>query len=96
MKRYRFSSRDEETSRRAGVRKFLHGRKLTDEQREAVLDCLIKCRNNYFKTLADEKVSGKEQAQILAQYTKEEQLIMLTRFDLNYNIGKIKIVDNII
>jgi hypothetical protein len=28
------------------------------------------------------RFSGKEQAQILAQYTKEEQLIMLARFDL--------------
>ena len=36
------------------------------------------------------KFSGKEQAQILAQYTKEEQLIMLARFDLELQHWKDK------
>ena len=36
------------------------------------------------------KFSGKEQAQILAQYTREEQLIMLARFDLELQHWKDK------
>ena len=36
------------------------------------------------------KFSGKEQAQILAQYTKEEQMIMLARFDLELQHWKDK------
>jgi len=36
------------------------------------------------------KFSGKEQAHILAQYTREEQLIMLARFDLELQHWKDK------
>ena len=36
------------------------------------------------------KFSGKEQAHILAQYTREEQLVMLARFDLELQHRKDK------
>ena len=84
MKRYKFSSGDEETSKRA-EREFLRiTENMTDEQREAVLNCLIKMQKQMFfqEPWLMKKFSGKEQAQILAQYTREEQMIMLARFDL--------------
>ena len=84
MKRYRFSSGDEETSRRA-EREFLRiTENMTDKERDAVLGMLIKMQKQMFfqEPWLLKKFSGKEQAHILAQYTREEQLIMLTRFDL--------------
>jgi len=83
-KRYRFSSGDEETSKRA-EREFLRiTENMTDKERDAVLKMLIKMQKQMFfqEPWLLKRLSGKEQAQILAQYTKEEQLIMLARFDL--------------
>ena len=48
MKRYKFSSGDEEKSRKAEQQFLRITENMTDEQRDAVLECLIKCRNNYF------------------------------------------------
>ena len=92
MKKYRFSSGDEETSKRA-EREFLRiTENMTDKQRDAVLKCLIKMQKQMFfqEPWLLKRFSGKEQAQILAQYTKEEQLIMLTRFDLELQHWKDK------
>ena len=57
---------------------------MTDEQRDAVLKMMITMQKQMFfqEPWLLKKFSGKEQAQILAQYTREEQLIMLARFDL--------------
>ena len=92
MKIYRFSSGDEETSKRA-EREFLRiTENMTDKQRDAVLNCLIKMQKQIFfqEPWLLKKFSGKEQAQILAQYTKEEQLMMLARFDLELQYWKDK------
>ena len=92
MKRYRFSSGDEETSHKAEQQVLRITENMTDKQREAVLDCLIKMQKQLFfqEPWLLKKFSGKEQAQILAQYTREEQLIMLTRFDLELQHWKDK------
>ena len=84
MKRYRFSSGDEEKSRKAEQQFLRITENMTDEERDAVLKCLIKMQKQLFfqEPWLLTKFSGKEQAQILAQYTKEEQMIMLARFDL--------------
>ena len=84
MKRYKFSSGDEEKSRKAEQQFLRITENMTDEQRDAVLECLIKMQKQLFflEPWLLKKFSGKEQAQILAQYTKEEQMIMLARFDL--------------
>ena len=92
MKRYKFSSGDEETSRRA-EREFLRiTENMTDKERDAVLGMLIKMQKQMFfqEPWLLKRFSGKEQAQILAQYTKEEQLIMLARFDLELQHWKDK------
>lgn len=91
-KRYRFSSGDEETSRKAEQQFLRITENMTDEQRDAVLDCLIKMQKQLFyqEPWLMKKFSGKEQAHILAQYTKEEQLIMLARFDLELQHWKDK------
>ena len=92
MKRYKFSSGDEEKSRKAEQQFFRITENMTDEQRDAVLDCLIKMQKQLFfqEPWLLKKFSGKEQAQILAQYTREEQLIMLARFDLELQHWKDK------
>ena len=84
MKRYKFSSGDEETSRKAEQQFLRITENMTDEERDAVLKMMIKMQKQMFfqEPWLMKKFSGKEQAQILAQYTKEEQLIMLARFDL--------------
>ena len=84
MKRYRFSSGDEEKSRKAEQQFLRIKENMTDEQRDAVLECLIKMQKQLFfqEPWLLKKFSGSEQAHILAQYTKEEQMIMLARFDL--------------
>ena len=84
MKRYKFSSGDEEKSRKAEQQFLRITENMTDEQRDAVLGMLIKMQKQMFfqEPWLLKRFSGKEQAQILAQYTREEQLIMLTRFDL--------------
>ena len=92
MKRYKFSSGDEETSKRA-EREFLRiTENMTEEQRDAVLGLLIKMQKQMFfqEPWLLKKFSGSEQAQILAQYTREEQLIMLARFDLELQHWKDK------
>ena len=92
MKKYRFSSGDEETSKRA-EREFLRiTENMTEEQRDAVLGLLIKMQKQMFfqEPWLLKKFSGSEQAQILAQYTREEQLIMLARFDLEFQHWKDK------
>ena len=92
MKRYKFSSGYEEKSRKAEQEFLRITENMTDEQRDAVLNCLIKMQKQMFfqEPWLMKKFSGKEQAQILAQYTKEEQLIMLTRFDLELQHWKDK------
>ena len=84
MKRYRFSSGDEETSRRAEQQFLRITENMTDEERDAVLKMMIKMQKQMFfqEPWLLKRFSGNEQAQILAQYTREEQLIMLARFDL--------------
>ena len=84
MKKYRFSSGDEETSRRAEQQFLRITENMTDEQRDAVLKMMITMQKQMFfqEPWLLKKFSRKEQAQILAQYTREEQLIMLARFDL--------------
>ena len=84
MKRYKFSSGDEEKSRKAEHQFLRITENMNDEQRDAVLECLIKMQKQLFfqEPWLLKKFSGKEQAHILAQYTREEQLIMLARFDL--------------
>ncbi len=84
MKRYKFSSGDEENSRKAEQQFLRITENMTDEQRDAVLECLIKMQKQLFfqEPWLLKKFSGSEQAHILAQYTKEEQMIMLARFDL--------------
>ena len=84
MKRYKFSSGDEEKSKKAEQQFLRITENMTDEQRDAVLECLIKMQKQFFfqEPWLLKKFSGKEQAHILAQYTREEQLIMLARFDL--------------
>ena len=84
MKRYRFSSGDEEKSRKAEQQFLRITESMTDEERDAVLKMMIEVQKSMFfqEPWLLKKFSGKEQAQILAQYTKEEQLIMLARFDL--------------
>ena len=47
MKRYRFSSGDEETSRRAEQQFLRITENMTDEQRDAVLECLIKMQKHF-------------------------------------------------
>ena len=92
MKRYKFSSGDEETSRRA-EREFLRiTENMTDKERDAVLGMLIKMQKQMFfqEPWLLKRFTGKEQAHILAQYTKEEQLIMLARFDLELQHWKDK------
>ena len=92
MKKYRFSSGDEETSRRAEQQFLRITETMTDEQRDAVLKMMITMQKQMFfqEPWLLKKFSGKEQAQILAQYTKEEQLIMLARFDLELQHWKDK------
>jgi hypothetical protein len=84
MKRYRFSSGDEEKSRKAEQQFLRITENMTDEERDAVLKMMIKMQKQMFfqEPWLLKKFTGKEQAQILAQYTREEQLIMLARFDL--------------
>ena len=84
MKRYRFSSGDEEKSRKAEQQFLRITENMTDKERDAVLKMMIKMQRQMFfqEPWLLKKFSGKEQAQILAQYTREEQLIMLARFDL--------------
>ena len=83
MKRYRFSSGDEEKSRKAEQQFLRITENMTDEERDAVLKMMIKMQKQMFfqEPWLLKKFSGKEQAQILAQYTREEQLIMLARVD---------------
>ena len=92
MKRYRFSSGDEEKSRKAEQQFLRITENMTDEQRDAVLECLIKMQKQLFfqEPWLLKKFSGKEQAHILAQYTREEQLVMLARFDLELQHRKDK------
>ena len=92
MKRYRFSSGDEEKSRKAEQQFLRITENMNDEQRDAVLECLIKMQKQLFfqEPWLLKKFSGKEQAHILAQYTREEQLIMLARFDLELQHRKDK------
>ena len=84
MKRYRFSSGDEEKSKKAEQQFLRITENMTDEERDAVLKMMIKMQKQMFfqEPWLLKKFTGKEQAQILAQYTREEQLIMLARFDL--------------
>ena len=84
MKRYKFSSGDEEKSRKAEQQFLRITENMTDEERDAVLKMMIEVQKQMFfqEPWLLKKFSGKEQAQILAQYTREEQLIMLARFDL--------------
>ena len=84
MKRYKFSSGDEEKSRKAEQQFLRITENMTDEERDAVLKMMIKMQKQMFfqEPWLLKKFSGKEQAQILAQYTREEQFIMLARFDL--------------
>ena len=84
MKRYKFSSGDEEKSRKAEQQVLRITENMTDEERDAVLKMMIKMQKQMFfqEPWLLKRFSGKEQAQILAQYTREEQLIMLARFDL--------------
>jgi hypothetical protein len=84
MKRYKFSSGDEEKSRKAEQQFLRITENMTDEERDAVLKMMIKMQKQMFfqEPWLLKKFTGKEQAQILAQYTREEQLIMLARFDL--------------
>ena len=84
MKKYKFSSGDEEKSRKAEQQFLRITENMTDKERDAVLGLLIKMQKQMFfqEPWLMKKFSGKEQAQILAQYTREEQLIMLARFDL--------------
>ena len=92
MKRYRFSSGDEEKSRKAEQQFLRITENMTDKERDAVLECLIKMQKQLFfqEPWLLKKFSGKEQAHILAQYTREEQLIMLARFDLELQHRKDK------
>ena len=92
MKRYRFSSGDEEKSRKAEQQFLRITENMTDEERDAVLKMMIKMQKQMFfhEHLLIKKFSVKEQAQILAQYTREEQLIMLARFDLELQHWKDK------
>ena len=92
MKRYKFSSGDEEKSRKAEQQFLRITENMTDEQRDAVLECLIKMQKQMFfqEPWLLKKFSGKEQAQILAQYTREEQLMMLARCDLELQYWKDK------
>ena len=92
MKRYRFSSGDEETSRRAEQQFLRITENMTNEERDAVLKMMIEVQKSMFfqEPWLLKKLSGKEQAQILAQYTREEQLIMLARFDLELQHWKDK------
>ena len=84
MKRYRFSSGDEEKSRKAEQQFLRITENMTAKERDAVLKMMIKMQKQMFFQEPGllKKFSGKEQAQILAQYTREEQLIMLARFYL--------------
>ena len=92
MKKYRFSSGDEETSRKAEQQFLRFTENMTDEERDAVLKMMIKMQKQMFfqEPWLLKKFSGKEQAQILAQYTREAQLIMLARFDLELQHWKDK------
>ena len=92
MKRYKFSSGDEEKSRKAEQQFLRITENMTDEERDAVLKMMIKMQKQMFfqEPWLRKKFSGKEQAQILAQYTREEQLIMLARFDLELQHRKDK------
>ena len=92
MKRYRFSSGDEEKSRKAEQQFLRITENMTDQERNAVLKMMIKMQKQMFfqEPWLLKRFSGKEQAQILAQYTKEEQLIMLARFDLELQHWKDK------
>ena len=92
MKRYKFSSGDEEKSRKAEQQFLRITENMTDKERDAVLECLIKMQKQLFfqEPWLLKKFSGKEQAHILAQYTREEQLIMLARFDLELQHRKDK------
>ena len=91
-KRYKFSSGDEEKSRRAEQQFLRITENMTDEERDAVLKMMIKMQKQLFfqEPWLLKKFSGKEQAQILAQYTREEQMIMLARFDLELQHWKDK------
>ena len=84
MKRYKFSSGDEEKSRKAEQQFLRITENMTDEERDAVLKMMIEVQKSMFfqEPWLLKKFSGNEQAQIFAQYTREEQLIMLARFDL--------------
>ena len=92
MKRYRFSSGDEEKSRKAEQQFLRITENMTDKERDAVLGMLIKMQRQMFfqEPWLLKRFSGKEQSQILAQYTREEQLIMLARFDLELQHWKDK------
>jgi hypothetical protein len=92
MKRYKFSSGDEEKSRKAEQQFLRITENMTDEERDAVLKMMIKMQKQLFfqEPWLLKKFTGKEQAQILAQYTREEQLIMLARFDLELQNWKDK------
>ena len=92
MKRYRFSSGDEEKSRKAEQQFLRITENMTDEERDAVLKMMIEMQKSMFfqERWLLKRFSGKEQAQILAQYTREEQLIMLARFDLELQHWKDK------
>ena len=92
MKRYKFSSGDEEKSRKAEQQFLRITENMTDEERDAVLKMMIKMQKQMFfqEPWLLKKFSGREQAQILAQYTREEQLIMLARFDLELQHWKDK------
>jgi hypothetical protein len=95
MKRYRFSSGDEEKSRKAEQQFLRITENMTDEERDAVLKMMIKMQKQMFfqEPWLLKKFTGKEQAQILAQYTREEQLIMLARFDLELQHWRSKNAD---
>jgi len=92
MKRYKFSSGDEEKSRKAEQQFLRITENMNDEERDAVLKMMIEMQKQMFfqEPWLLKKFSGKEQAHILAQYTREEQLIMLARFDLELQHWKDK------
>jgi hypothetical protein len=91
-KRYRFSSGDEEKSKKAEQQFLRITENMTDEERDAVLKMMIKMQKQMFfqEPWLLKRFTGKEQAHILAQYTREEQLIMLARFDLELQHWKDK------
>jgi len=83
MTKFRFSSRDQ-SKRQAEIelRKILDT--LKPEQQDKLMEALHAMQKQLFfqEPWLLKKFSGIEQAEILAQFTKDEQMIMLARFDL--------------